>query len=295
MTLDRPLTYKTLRYFIHSQDLTKAPLAPKILAGIFAVFLSFLYSIYLTANHQFKIAKHLYFYFFHLCTMDVQIETSWKEALLTEFTKPYFLEVVTHLKMERTAGKIIYPPGPLIFNAFNQTPFNKVKVVILGQDPYHNPGQAHGLSFSVPNGIKPPPSLMNIYKEIQQDVGIPMPVEYGNLIKWAEQGVLLLNAILTVRANEPASHSKIGWMNFTDAVIKKISDGKKGVVFLLWGKFAQEKQLLIDETKHFVLKAAHPSPFSADKGFFGCKHFSKTNKILADQEMPPINWKLLTP
>ena len=227
--------------------------------------------------------------------MDVQIETSWKEVLHNEFTKPYFLEVVTHLKMERTAGKIIYPPGPLIFNAFNQTPFNKVKVVILGQDPYHNPGQAHGLSFSVPNGIKPPPSLMNIYKEIQQDVGIPMPAEYGNLTKWAEQGVLLLNAILTVRANEPASHSKIGWMNFTDAVIKKISDGKKGVVFLLWGKFAQEKQLLIDETKHFVLKAAHPSPFSADKGFFGCKHFSKTNKILADQEMPPIDWKLLTP
>ena len=227
--------------------------------------------------------------------MDVQIETSWKEVLHNEFTKPYFLEVVTHLKMERTAGKIIYPPGPLIFNAFNQTPFNKVKVVILGQDPYHNPGQAHGLSFSVPNGIKPPPSLMNIYKEIQQDVGIPMPAEYGNLTKWAEQGVLLLNAILTVRANEPASHSKIGWMNFTDAVIKKISDGKKGVVFLLWGKFAQEKQLLIDETKHFVLKAAHPSPFSADKGFFGCKHFSKTNKILAGQEMTPIDWKLLTP
>jgi uracil-DNA glycosylase len=227
--------------------------------------------------------------------MDVQIESSWKEVLKNEFTKPYFLEVVTHLKMERTAGKIIYPPGPLIFNAFNQTPFNKVKVVILGQDPYHNPGQAHGLSFSVPNGIKPPPSLINIYKEIQQDTGIPMPAEYGNLTKWAAQGVLLLNAILTVRANEPASHSKIGWMDFTDTVIKKISDEKKGVVFLLWGKFAQEKQLLIDETKHFVLKAAHPSPFSADKGFFGCKHFSKTNKILTDQTMEPIDWKLLTP
>ncbi len=227
--------------------------------------------------------------------MDVKIESSWKEVLHNEFTKPYFLEVVTHLKMERTAGKIIYPPGPLIFNAFNQTPFNKVKVVILGQDPYHNPCQAHGLSFSVPNGIKPPPSLMNIYKEIQQDTGIPMPAEYGNLTKWAAQGVLLLNAILTVRANEPASHSKIGWMDFTDTVIKKISDEKKGVVFLLWGKFAQEKQLLIDETKHFVLKAAHPSPFSADKGFFGCKHFSKTNKILTDQAMEPIDWKLLTP
>ena len=227
--------------------------------------------------------------------MDVQIESSWKEILKNEFTKPYFLEVVTHLKMERTAGKIIYPPGSLIFNAFNQTPFSKVKVVILGQDPYHNPGQAHGLSFSVPNGIKPPPSLMNIYKEIQQDINIPMPAAYGNLTKWAAQGVLLLNAILTVRANEPASHSKIGWMDFTDTVIKKISDEKKGVVFLLWGKFAQEKQMLIDETKHFVLKAAHPSPFSADKGFFGCKHFSKTNKILTDQAMEPIDWKLLTP
>ncbi len=227
--------------------------------------------------------------------MDVQIEPSWKEVLKNEFTKPYFLEIVTFLKIEKNAGKIIYPPGPLIFNAFNQTPFNKVKVVIIGQDPYHNPGQAHGLSFSVPNGIKPPPSLVNIYKEIHKDLGIAMPVGYGNLTNWAQQGVLLLNAILTVRANEPASHSKIGWMNFTDTVISKISDEKKGVIFLLWGKFAQEKQLLIDETKHFVLKAAHPSPFSADKGFFGCKHFSKTNELLTDQDLTPINWKLLTP
>ena len=227
--------------------------------------------------------------------MDVKIEPSWKEALKNEFTKPYFLEIVTFLKIEKNNGKTIYPPGPLIFNAFNQTPFDKVKVVILGQDPYHNPGQAHGLSFSVPNGIKPPPSLVNIYKEIQKDVNIAMPTGYGNLTKWAEQGVLLLNAILTVRANEPASHAKNGWMNFTDAVITKISDEKKGVIFLLWGKFAQEKQLLIDETKHFVLKAAHPSPFSADKGFFGCKHFSKTNELLTNQGLTPINWKLLTP
>lgn len=227
--------------------------------------------------------------------MDVKIEPSWKEALKNEFTKPYFLEIVTFLKIEKNNGKTIYPPGPLIFNAFNQTPFDKVKVVILGQDPYHNPGQAHGLSFSVPNGIKPPPSLVNIYKEIQKDVDIPMPAGYGNLTKWAEQGVLLLNAILTVRANEPASHAKNGWMNFTDAVITKISDEKKGVIFLLWGKFAHEKQLLIDETKHFVLKAAHPSPFSADKGFFGCKHFSKTNELLTNQGLTPINWKLLTP
>lgn len=227
--------------------------------------------------------------------MDVKIEPSWKEALKNEFTKPYFLEIVTFLKIEKNNGKTIYPPGPLIFNAFNQTPFDKVKVVILGQDPYHNPGQAHGLSFSVPNGIKPPPSLVNIYKEIQKDVDIAMPTGYGNLTKWAEQGVLLLNSILTVRSNEPASHAKNGWMNFTDAVITKISDEKKGVIFLLWGKFAQEKQLLIDETKHFVLKAAHPSPFSADKGFFGCKHFSKTNELLTNQGLTPINWKLLTP
>ena len=223
------------------------------------------------------------------------MEPSWKEVLKNEFTKPYFLEIVTFLKTERNAGKIIYPPGPLIFNAFNQTPFDKVRVVILGQDPYHNPGQAHGLSFSVPAGIKPPPSLVNIYKEIQTDTGTAMPVDYGNLSRWAEQGVLLLNAILTVRAYEPASHSKIGWMNFTDAVIQKISDQKKGVIFLLWGKFAQEKQVLIDETKHFLLKAAHPSPFSADKGFYGCSHFSKTNELLQQQGLPPIDWKLLTP
>ena len=227
--------------------------------------------------------------------MDVQIEPSWKEVLKNEFTKPYFLEIATFLKIEKNAGKIIYPPGPLIFNAFNQTPFNKIRVVIIGQDPYHNPGQAHGLSFSVPNGIKPPPSLVNIYKEIQSDLGIPMPSSYGNLTDWAQQGVLLLNAMLTVRANEPASHSKIGWMNFTDTVISKISDEKKGIIFLLWGKFAQEKQLLIDETKHFVLKAAHPSPLSAHTGFFGCKHFSKTNDLLTKQGLTPINWKLLTP
>jgi len=227
--------------------------------------------------------------------MDVNIESSWKGVLKNEFTKTYFLEIVTFLKIEKNAGKIIYPPGPLIFNAFTQTPFHKVKVVIIGQDPYHNPGQAHGLSFSVPSGVKPPPSLMNIYKEINASVGIAMPAEFGNLTKWAEQGVLLLNAMLTVRANEPGSHSKIGWMNFTDAVIKKISDEKSGIIFLLWGKFAQEKQVLIDETKHHVLKAAHPSPFSAYQGFFGCNHFVKTNQLLTEKGMQPIDWKLLTP
>jgi len=227
--------------------------------------------------------------------MDVKIEASWAAVLKNEFEKSYFEQIVTFLKTEKAANKIIYPPGPLIFNAFNQTPFSKLKVVILGQDPYHGPGQAHGLSFSVPNGIKPPPSLVNIFKEIQNDIGIAMPLQYGNLTRWAEQGVLLLNAALTVRAGEPFSHAKFGWADFTDAVIQKISDEKEGVVFLLWGKFAQEKQVLIDETKHFVLKAAHPSPFSADKGFFGCKHFSKTNEMLVKQGLAPIDWKLLTP
>jgi uracil-DNA glycosylase len=227
--------------------------------------------------------------------MNVKIESSWGAVLKNEFTKPYFQQIVTFLKTEKAAGKTIYPPGPLIFNAFNQTAFTKLKVVILGQDPYHGHGQAHGLSFSVPNGIKPPPSLVNIFKEIQTDIGVAMPLQYGNLTRWAEQGVLLLNAALTVRAGEPFSHAKFGWAEFTDAVIQKISDEKEGVVFLLWGKFAQEKQILIDETKHFVLKAAHPSPFSADKGFFGCKHFSKTNDILVKQGQAPIDWKLLTP
>jgi uracil-DNA glycosylase len=236
----------------------------------------------------------LYFYT-NLQLMEVKIEASWREVLKNEFTKPYFMQVVTFLKTEKAAGKIIYPPGPLIFNAFNQTPFSKLKVVILGQDPYHGLGQAHGLSFSVPNGIKPPPSLVNIFKEIQTDIGVAMPLQYGNLTRWAEQGVLLLNAALTVRANEPFSHAKFGWADFTDAVIQKISDEKSGIVFLLWGKFAQEKQILIDETKHFVLKAAHPSPFSADKGFYGCKHFSKTNDLLVKQGLQPIDWKLLTP
>jgi uracil-DNA glycosylase len=178
-----------------------------------------------------------------------------------------------------------------MFNAFYKTPFHNVKIVLLGQDPYHNPGQAQGLSFSVPNGIQKPPSLINIYKELQSDLGIAPSVN-GNLEKWSEQGVLLLNASLTVRKNEPGSHSKMGWIEFTDAVIKKISEEKKGVVFLLWGKFAQDKQALIDETKHHVLKAAHPSPFSADKGFFGCKHFSKANEYLMQEGLQPIDWKL---
>jgi uracil-DNA glycosylase len=221
--------------------------------------------------------------------MDVKIEESWKEVLSTEFSKPYFQQAVTYIKTEKAQGKTIYPPGPLIFNAFDNTPFDTVKVVLLGQDPYHGYGQAHGLSFSVPDGVNPPPSLINIFKELHSDVGIPIP-KTGNLIKWAKQGVLLLNAVLTVRANEAGSHAKIGWMEFTNAVISKISHEKEGIVFLLWGKFAQEKQVLIDETKHYVLKAAHPSPFSADKGFFGCRNFSKTNNYLVKQGKDPIDW-----
>jgi uracil-DNA glycosylase len=223
--------------------------------------------------------------------MDVKIEESWKEVLKQEFTKPYFLQIATHLKSEKVSGRTIYPPGSLIFNAFNTTPFDKLKAVILGQDPYHGPGQAHGLSFSVQKGIPPPPSLVNIFKELKNDLDLPIP-NHGNLTHWAEQGVMLLNASLTVRANEPMSHAGIGWAEFTNAVIEKISALKEHCVFLLWGKFAQEKQSLVDETRHLVLKAAHPSPFSADKGFFGCKHFSKTNAWLYDKGIEPIDWKL---
>ena len=227
--------------------------------------------------------------------MEVRIEQGWKELLREEFKKEYFKYIVTWLKTEKLSGATIYPPGSLIFNAFEQTPLDQLKVVIIGQDPYHGPGQAHGLSFSVPDGVKPPPSLQNIFKEIETDLGLRMPSNYGNLTYWAKQGVLLLNASLTVRANEPMSHAKIGWMEFTDAVIRKVSEEKSNIIFLLWGKFAQEKQPLIDETKHFVLKAAHPSPFSADKGFFGCRHFSKVNELLVKNGKDPIDWKLNPP
>jgi len=224
--------------------------------------------------------------------MDVQIEDGWKKMLQAEFKKNYFLQLVTHLRTEKLQGKAIYPSGTNIFNAFSLTPFEQVKVVLLGQDPYHGPGQAHGLCFSVSEGVPPPPSLINMFKELKSDLGITIPPGVGNLTKWGEQGVLLLNAFLSVRANEPLSHSKIGWEEFTNAVISCISEKKKGVVFILWGKFAQGKQALIDETKHFVLKAAHPSPFSADKGFFGCKHFSRTNELLMSQSREAIDWQL---
>ena len=224
--------------------------------------------------------------------MDVQIEQGWKQALKEEFNKPYFGEIVRMLKTEKQAGRTIYPPGPQIFNAFNSTPFDQVKVVIIGQDPYHGPGQAQGLCFSVAPGIKPPPSLVNIFKEIRSDLGIQISGKSGDLSGWARQGVLLLNAALTVRAGDPNSHSTIGWTQFTDAVIKLLSEKKSNIVFLLWGKFAQEKQVIINAKKNYVLTAAHPSPFSADKGFFGCRHFSKTNELLAKGGMDPIDWKV---
>jgi uracil-DNA glycosylase len=223
--------------------------------------------------------------------MDVKIEPSWKEILKDEFSKPYFQQIVLHLKTERMQGKTIYPPGSFIFNAFNKTPFDKVKVVILGQDPYHGPGQAHGLCFSVQNGVPPPPSLLNIFKELQTDIGIQIP-HHGNLTKWAEHGIFLLNASLTVRAGEPMSHAKIGWAEFTDTVIRKISDNKEHVVFMLWGKFAQEKRILIDDTKHCILRSVHPSPLSAHAGFFGCKHFSKANAYLVSKGIDPVDWSL---
>jgi uracil-DNA glycosylase len=223
--------------------------------------------------------------------MEVKIEPSWKEALIAEFSKPYFEQIALHLKTEKAQGKTIYPPGSFIFNAFNTTPFDKVKVVLLGQDPYHGPGQAHGLCFSVQNGVPPPPSLVNIFKELKDDLGIEIP-GHGNLTYWAQQGVFLLNASLTVRAGEPMSHAKIGWATFTDTVIKTISAKKKNIVFLLWGKFAQEKRILIDESKHCILRTVHPSPLSAHAGFFGSKHFSKTNQYLAANGIDPVDWQL---
>jgi uracil-DNA glycosylase len=221
--------------------------------------------------------------------MQVKIEESWKKVLHQEFTTPYFSQIAEHLKIERDLNKVVFPSGQLIFNAFDKTPFDKVKVVILGQDPYHQPKQAMGLCFSVPDDVPPPRSLQNIFKELQSDIGMPIP-NNGNLTHWATQGVLLLNTVLTVRQNEPGSHSRIGWLNFTDGVIKKISEKKSGVIFLFWGKYAQEKKSLIDVSKHFILEAAHPSPLSAYNGFFGCKHFSKTNTLLVQQGKNAIDW-----
>jgi len=220
--------------------------------------------------------------------MEVKIHLSWKKLLKTEFEKEYFLKLIDFVKYEYTSN-VIYPPGPLIFNAFNQTPLDQVKVVILGQDPYHGQGQAHGLAFSVQDGVPLPPSLKNIFKEIKTDLGIDLPSS-GNLTRWAEQGVFLLNSVLTVKQSTPGSHSKKGWETFTDSVIKVLSENKEHLVFLLWGNYAISKESLIDEEKHLILKSPHPSPFSADRGFFGCKHFSKTNVYLNKNNISTINW-----
>ncbi len=222
--------------------------------------------------------------------IDPQIESSWKTALRQEFDSDYFVALKAFLVAEKRSYTI-YPPGRQIFSAFNHTPFDKVRVVILGQDPYHGPGQAHGLCFSVPEGVRPPPSLVNIFTEIHHDLGLPMP-DHGNLEKWADQGVLLLNATLTVRARQAGSHQNRGWEKFTDAVIRTISDLRSGVVFLLWGRYAQAKRALIHPKRHHILTAAHPSPFSAKSGFFGCRHFSKTNALLGQRGQPSIDWQL---
>lgn len=220
-------------------------------------------------------------------TAGPQIEESWKAVLQDEFQSAYFQELRQFLIVEKQEH-VVYPPGPLIFNAFNLCPFDKVKVVILGQDPYHGPGQANGLCFSVSNGIKHPPSLVNIFKEMQKDLNIPYP-KTGDLTGWASQGVLLINTSLTVRAHTPMSHQGKGWEQFTDAVIRQLSEKREGVVFILWGRHAQNKRVLIDTSKHYLLEAAHPSPFSAN-GFFGCRHFSKANYLLLQQGKEPINW-----
>ena len=222
--------------------------------------------------------------------MDVRIENSWKSALAPEFGKPYFEQLVRFLHQEKAAGKVIYPPGSQIFRAFELTPLDQVKVVILGQDPYHNPGEAMGLSFSVPDGVRMPPSLRNIFAEIESDLGVRMSGR-PNLENWARQGVLLLNSILTVEAGKAASHRGIGWQEFTDAVIRTLSERREGIVFLLWGNFAKAKAALIDPSRHHVLQAAHPSPL-AGGAFFGCRHFSKTNQILVSEGKTPIDWQL---
>jgi len=224
--------------------------------------------------------------------MALNFEASWLNVLHDEFEKDYMKNLRAFLKQEQDTGHRTYPKNTDIFNAFRKTPFNELKVVILGQDPYHGEHQAHGLSFSVQKGITPPPSLKNIYKELLTDIpGFVMPT-HGDLTEWAEQGVLLLNATLTVRANMPASHQKRGWEEFTDKVIKTISEKKEGIVFILWGAFAQAKAELIDQKKHFIIRSPHPSPFSADRGFFGSKPFSKTNAILEKEGKKPIDWQI---
>ncbi|EOY01142.1 Uracil dna glycosylase isoform 1 [Theobroma cacao] len=223
---------------------------------------------------------------------ELLVEDTWLEALPGELQKPYANNLCKFVESEISSGSVpIYPPQHLIFNALNSTPFHRVKAVIIGQDPYHGPGQAMGLSFSVPEGVKVPSSLVNIFKELKQDLGCSIPSD-GNLEKWAVQGVLLLNTVLTVRKHQANSHAKKGWEQFTDAIIRTISQKKEGVIFLLWGNSAQEKSRLIDQKKHHILKAAHPSGLSANRGFFGCRHFSRTNQLLEQMGIPPIDWQL---
>lgn len=223
-------------------------------------------------------------------SINPEIEESWRAVLQNEFAAPYFLELKNFLLEEKRHYRI-YPPGSKIFAAFNHTPFHKVKVVLLGQDPYHGEGQAHGLCFSVNRGIPKPPSLINIFKELKSDLGIPVP-EHGSLESWARQGVLLLNATLTVRARQAGSHQNKGWEMFTDAAIKALSDQRENMVFLLWGSYAQAKSQIIDTAKHHILKAPHPSPLSASRGFFGCKHFSATNRILQANGDQAVDWSV---
>ena len=222
--------------------------------------------------------------------MNVNIEATWKEVLQPEFDKPYFAQIRETLVKARAAGKVIFPPGPLIFNAFNSTPFDHVKVVILGQDPYHGDGEAMGLCFSVPKNVRIPPSLQNIYKELFSDLGLAPP-GHGDLSQWAARGVLLLNASLTVERNAANSHKGIGWYTFTDAAIRLLSEKREHLVFMLWGNFAKQKKEIIDSEKHLVLEAAHPSPL-AGGAFFGCRHFSKANEYLLSHRIDPVDWNL---
>lgn len=221
-------------------------------------------------------------------SVEPQIESSWKKVLDPEFRSPYFFALKQFLLEEKRKFRV-FPPGNLIFSAFDHTPFDRVRVVILGQDPYHGPGQAHGLCFSVNKGVPKPPSLVNIFKELGADLGLPVP-SHGNLEKWAEQGVLLLNATLTVRENQAGSHQGRGWETFTDAAIRALSDYREGLVFFLWGNYARAKSALIDQHKHHILTAPHPSPLSASRGFFGCKHFSRANQLLQARGEAPIDW-----
>ena len=222
-------------------------------------------------------------------TREIRLEPSWKRRLENEFSQPYMASLREFLLQRKRAGAVVYPPGPLIFNALDSTPFDQVKIVILGQDPYHGPGQAHGLCFSVREGVAPPPSLLNIYRELGDDIGCQAPAS-GDLQAWADQGVLLLNAVLTVERGRAGAHQGKGWERFTDRIVRELNDGREGLVFMLWGSYAMKKGAVIGRDRHLVLTAPHPSPLSAHRGFFGCRHFSKANAWLEQRGMPPVRW-----